>query len=131
MNYLEIEIDEEIEKHGFLVSKLREEELRSLISFLNTRFFEGGEGLDSSKMCVTSKEHDPFFWKKIKYLGWEGAVLIVFDISWHGWRFSSIEQVELLLSETTGYPFWLANSNGCELIFFDDHDCVGRSIVNI
>ncbi|UUC49340.1 hypothetical protein [Pseudomonas citronellolis] len=131
MNYLEIEIDEEIERHGFLVSKLREGELRSLISFLNTRFFEGGEGLDSSKMCVTSKEHDPFFWKKIKHLGWEGAVLVVFDISWHGWRLSSIEQVELLLSETTGYPFWLANSNGCELIFFDDHDCVSRSVVNI
>lgn len=129
MNYLEKEIDSTLAEQSLAHEKLCDDELSKLITKLTTLFFSPEtKSLDPYHLKNTQKKHDPEFWKKVDRLqNFEKPFLIVQDSKIHAWKLETSEDLKMLFSETTGFPFWIADNNLKVLIYMDDHDCVHTS----
>ena len=110
MNYLEKEIDSTLAEQSLAHEKLCDDELSKLITRLTTLFF-----------FPETKGLDPYL--QI----FEKPVLIVQDSKIHAWKLETSADLKMLFSETTGFPFWIADNNLKVLIYMDDHDCVHTS----
>ncbi|NWE78833.1 hypothetical protein [Pseudomonas yamanorum] len=126
MNYLEKEIDEAIIALNIEVKKLAPNEVDSLITSLSERFFRTKQKvLDPSDLNIKNEQHNPNFWKEIPDIIHSGSlILIVFDSSQRAWRVGSANNLTSILSETTGYPFWVTDQDQTFVANMDDHDCV-------
>lgn len=126
MSYLEKEITSALETNHLKNQKLKKDELEKIISDVKTRFFYPNTNtLDPLNLKSVTKQHDPVFWKKVNLLyPSEKPTLIVLDNQIHAWTLQSSSDLKILLSETTGFPFWITNTALSFLIYVDDHDCV-------
>ena len=126
MNYLEKEIDSTLVLHALPHEKLSDDELSDLITKLTTVFFSTkAKYLDPYQLKSNKKLHDPEFWKKVDTLeNLEHPLLIVQDSNIHAWKLENSLDLKKLFSETTGFPFWIADDLFNVLIHMDDHDCV-------
>ncbi|TFY84097.1 hypothetical protein DYL59_30790 [Pseudomonas kairouanensis] len=126
MSYLEAEIDEALEHSGIENRKFNNDELGALITSLRQVFFgTGSRFLDPAELRVKHSEHNPNFWQEIsgRILN-DDLILVVFDTAYRAWSLESSEQLKCVLSETTGYPFWVTDRRFSFLVYVDDHDCV-------
>ena len=126
MNYLEEEIDEAFIALGIEFRKLEPEELKALIKALTNRFFKSESNvLDPIEMNEKSTEQNPGFWKEVQNRIYKkDLTLLVFDSRYTAWEVESSQDISSILGETTGYPFWVTDSNLTFLVHMDDHDCV-------
>jgi predicted patatin/cPLA2 family phospholipase len=128
MNYLAIEIDTVLKEQKITHKKLSSEDLKKLISDIKATFFAQAKELDPANMTTPQKEHNPDFWKKADQLQYlESPVLIVHDNQTHAWELKTSNDLKTLLSETTGFPFWITGTTLNFLTYVDDHDCVHLS----
>ncbi|CAI8916559.1 hypothetical protein [Pseudomonas sp. IT-P260] len=129
MNHLEKEVDSKLADQFLAHKKLHGDKLSKLINKLTTLFFSTEtKGLDPYHLKNTKKKHDPEFWKKVDRLqNFEKPFLIVQDSKIHAWKLETSADLKILFSETTGFPFWIANDDLKALIYMDDHDCVHTS----
>lgn len=126
MGYLEKEITSALETNHLKNQKHKEDELEKIISDVKTCFlYSNTNTLAPFNLKFVIKQHDPDFWKKIDLLcPSEKPTLIVLDNQIHAWTLQSSSDLKILLSETTGFPFWITNTALSFLIYVDDHDCV-------
>lgn len=106
--------------------KLKTNEVESLTTLLSERFFRAKQKtLDLNDLNVNTEQHNPIFWKAIQDLiHSDRLILIVFDSAHRAWEMGSANILALILSETTGYPFWITDRDLTILIHMDDHDCI-------
>ena len=126
MSYLETEIDEALENLGIENRKLNTDELEALITSLRHAFFCAGKRvLDPIELRVKHSEHNPDFWQEVseRILN-DDLILVVFDTAYKAWGIQNSELLKCVLSETTGYPFWVTDRRFSFLVYVDDHDCV-------
>lgn len=126
MSYLETEIDVSLENLGIQSRKFPPKNLDTLIASLgNVFFYESTNHLDSTQLRVNRTEYNPNFWQEAsEHIQSDQLIFIVFDTSYRAWEIASPEQLERILSDTTGYPFWVTDMSFRFLIYMDDHDCV-------
>lgn len=126
MNYLEDEIDEAISSLKIRVEKLDSGELVCVIGLLTKTFFKSESNvLDPVDLNEKSTEHNPKFWQEIHHrIHQKNLFFIVYDSKYRAWKVDDAQDVASILSETTGYPFWVADSALTFLVHMDDHDCV-------
>jgi hypothetical protein len=126
MNYLEEEIDEALITLGIESRKLNASQLSSLITSLSESFFRAKQKtLDPNDLNVKTEQHNPNFWKEIQDLiHSDRLILIVFDSAHRAWEIGNAKSLALILSETTGYPFWITDPDLTFLVHMDDHDCI-------
>ncbi|OIN53490.1 hypothetical protein [Pseudomonas costantinii] len=126
MNHLEEEIDEAIKTLGIDSRKLEAEELTALITALTNTFFKSESNvLDPVELNETNTEHNPNFWKEIQQrIHKKDLTLLAFDSRYSAWEVENPQNLASILGETTGYPFWVTDSNLTLLVHMDDHDCV-------
>ncbi|MCF5724155.1 hypothetical protein [Pseudomonas syringae] len=126
MSYLETEIDEALENSGIENKKLDTVELEALITPLRQFFYGAGKGLlDPVELRVKHSEHNPDFWQEVsERILSNDLILVVFDTAYRAWGIETSEQLKRVLSETTGYPFWITDRRFSFLVYVDDHDCV-------
>jgi hypothetical protein len=129
MNYLEAEIDEVLSTLSIKHKKLTTEEISSLIKALTRRFFTTEKStLDPMDFNETNAEYNSNFWKEItRHIKKTDLTLIVYDTNYRAWQINTPQDIELLIGETTGYPFWLTDRALTFLIHLDDHDCVSSA----
>lgn len=129
MNYLEAEIDEVLSTLRIEHKKLTTEEINSLIKALTRRFFTTeNTTLDPMNFNETNSEYNSNFWKEItRRINKTNLTLIVYDTNYRAWEINTPQNIEYLIGETTGYPFWLTDRNLTFLIHLDDHDCVSSA----
>jgi len=126
MSYLKKEITSALEKNNLKNQQIKDNELEKIISDIKTCFFYSNtKTLDPFNLKSVTKQHDPNFWKKVDLLyPSEKPTLIVLDNQIHAWTLQSSSDLKILLSETTGFPFWITNTALSFLTYVDDHDCV-------
>jgi len=126
MNYLEEEIDEALITLGIEGRKLNASQLSSLMTSLSESFFRAKQKtLDPNDLNVKTEQHNPNFWKEIQDLiHSDRLILIVFDSAHRAWEIGNAKSLALILSETTGYPFWITDRDLTFLVHMDDHDCI-------
>ncbi|EIK68908.1 hypothetical protein PseBG33_1768 [Pseudomonas synxantha BG33R] len=126
MSYLEEEIDEACNTLKISSRKLDANELNVLINSLTRKFFKSQSNvLDSTELNEKHTEHNPDFWKEIPYrISEKDLVLVVFDSAYTAWKIDNSRVLASVLGETTGYPFWITDSEITFLVHMDDHDCV-------
>ena len=126
MSYLEAEIDESLENLGIQSRKLAPENLDILITSLGNVFFcESANPLDPIQLRVNRTEYKPDFWQEVsKHIESDQLIFVVFDTSYRAWEIASPQHLERILSDTTGYPFWVTDMSFRFLIYMDDHNCV-------
>ncbi|WP_236195296.1 hypothetical protein [Pseudomonas glycinae] len=126
MSYLKKEITSALEKNHLKTQQFKDNELEKIISNIKTCFFYlNTKTLDPLNLKSVTKHHDPDFWKKVDLLyPSEKPTLIVLDNQIHAWTLQSSSDLKILLSETTGFPFWITNTALSFLTYVDDHDCV-------
>ena len=126
MSYLEKEITSALKTNHLKNQRLKDNEFEKIISDIKTCFFYSNtKALDPFNLKSVTKQHDPNFWKKIDLLyPSEKPTLIVLDNQIHAWTLQSSSDLKILLSETTGFPFWITNTALSFLTYLDDHDCV-------
>lgn len=126
MSYLKTEITSALEKNNLKNQQIKDNELEKIISDIKTCFFYSNtKTLDPFNLKSVTKQHDPNFWKKVDLLyPSEKPTLIVLDNQIHAWTLQSSSDLKILLSETTGFPFWITNTALSFLTYVDDHDCV-------
>ena len=126
MSYLEAEIDESLENLGIQSRKLAPEDLDILIASLGNVFFcESANHLDPIQLRVNRTEYNPDFWQEVsKHIESDQLIFVVFDTSYRAWEIASPQHLERILSDTTGYPFWVTDMSFRFLIYMDDHNCV-------
>ncbi len=126
MNFLEEEITSALETNHLKIRQLKNEELEEIISNIKTCFFGSStKNLDPCNLQSATKQHDPDYWKKVDFLyRYEKPTLIALDNQVHVWELQSSSDLRILLSETTGFPFWITNAALSFLTYVDDHDCV-------
>ena len=126
MNYLEEEIDEALKALKIEHKKLTKEDINKLKKDLTRKFFKAESTiLDPMEFNETSTEHNPNFWKEItKCIKRTDLILLVFDTDYRSWEIDNPQDLASLISETTGYPFWLTDRDLTFLVHLDDHDCV-------
>lgn len=59
-----------------------------------------------------TSDYDPAFWEKMIKLTCDSPILIIGDIQIASWKFESLESFQMLITETTGYPYWITDSEG-------------------
>ncbi|MBT2371260.1 hypothetical protein [Pseudomonas fluorescens] len=126
MSYLESEIDEALLALEVEGRKLSSIELSLLISNLSQKFFNAKMNvLDPNYLNIKSTEHNPIFWKEVqdKICG-NRLIFIVCDTEQRAWEIDNSQSLARILSETTGYPFWVTDHALSFLVHMDDHDCV-------
>lgn len=126
MSYLKTEIDVSLENLGIQSRKLSPKDLDTLIASLGKVFFcESADHLDPTQLRVNRTEHNSDFWQETsEHIQSDQLIFIVFDTSYRAWEIASPQQLERILSDTTGYPFWVTNMSFRFLIYMDEHDCV-------
>ncbi|VVN44822.1 hypothetical protein PS664_05732 [Pseudomonas fluorescens] len=126
MSYLKTEINEALNDLCIQHKELNPEELNALIVSLCRYFFREGENiLDPTRLIAKETEYNPGFWQEIsKRIQCNHLLLVVFDTAYRAWEIGDSRQLQQVLSETTGYPFWVTDINLSLLVFMDDHSCV-------
>ncbi|WP_042945336.1 hypothetical protein [Pseudomonas lactucae] len=126
MSYLEEEIDETLNTFKIQHEKLQAKELAALINSITKKFFTSqSDILDPNKLIEKHTEYNPNFWKEIpERITKKGLTLLVFDTAYRAWKLRSAQELALIISETTGYPFWITDHELTFLVHLDDHDCV-------
>ena len=126
MNYLEEEIDEALNTLKIEHKKIVERKIDQLIKSLTKKYFKTESTiLDAMEFNETKIEHNPNFWQEIKNrIKKPDLILLVFDTDYRAWNINNSQDLESLIGETTGYPFWLTDRNLTFLLHLDDHDCI-------
>ncbi|MFF7106764.1 hypothetical protein [Pseudomonas sichuanensis] len=124
MEYLKIEIEEEIKANSIKAERVEEMELRGLLDYLDLNFYGGCGNLDSFYMQRACRYYDENFWRGISKHHVEFVYLLVVDEKWHAWKFEGKEGLQLLINETTAFRFWLLDAARRVLVYFGDSDCV-------
>ena len=126
MNYLEEEIDDALKNLHIDSRKLAESGLTALISALTKKFFKSESTvLDPVELNGKSAEYNSNFWKEIHHrIHKQDLTLLIFDSYYKAWKVKTAGDLSSILGETTGYPFWVTDTNLTFLIYMDDHDCV-------
>ncbi|MGY1920650.1 hypothetical protein HX780_27960 [Pseudomonas tolaasii] len=126
MNYLEEEINEAFIALKIDSRQLAAKELIILIKALTKTFFQSESHiLDPVELNEKNTEHNPNFWKEVhQRIHEKDLILLVFDSTYSAWEIKSSEHLVSILGETTGFPFWVTDSNLTFLVHMDDHDCV-------
>lgn len=126
MSYIESEIDLTLKEHCIAYKKNDIAYTEHLITALTTKFFmETSSVLDPTKLTNAIKFHDIEYWKKISSIeNCEHPVLITLDTHYSSWQLNSTTDLQFLISESTGFPFWITDAEKRTLIYLDDHDCV-------
>lgn len=126
MSYLETEIDEVLESLCIKNKKLNTDALKALTASLCQKFCRAGCSLlNPTELIAKRTEHNPGFWKEVSQrIHQDRLIFMVFDTAYRAWEIESSRQLERILFETTGYPFWVTDTNFSFLIYMDDHDCV-------
>ncbi|KFF43292.1 MULTISPECIES: hypothetical protein [Pseudomonas] len=126
MSYLEDEIDAAFNTLNIGAGKLDSSELNLLINALTRKFFKSQSNvLDPIELNEKSTEHNPDFWKEIPYrISERDLILVVFDSAYTAWKIDNSRVLASVLGETTGYPFWITDSEITFLVHMDDHNCV-------
>ncbi|WLI06085.1 hypothetical protein PSH66_26465 [Pseudomonas sp. FP597] len=126
MSYLEEEIDETLNTLKIQHEKLQAKELAALINSITKTFFTSqSDILDLNNLIEKHTEYNPNFWKEIpERITKTGLTLLVFDTAYRAWKLRSAQELALIISETTGYPFWITDHELTFLVHLDDHDCV-------
>jgi hypothetical protein len=129
MNYLEEEIDSTIREHSLPHKKMSNDEIDQLVFALKKIFLNiKAKHLDPTHLNQPKKSYDPDFWKKIdKIQNLQNPILIVQDRKIHVWEFETPHDLTRLLSETTGFPFWITSKSLTFLAYMDDHNCIHTS----
>ena len=124
MSYLEDEIDAAFNTLNIGAGKLDSSELNLLINALTRKFFKSQSNvLDPIELNEKSTEHNPDFWKEIPYrISERDLILVVFDSAYTAWKIDNSRVLASVLGETTGYPFWITDSEITFLVHMDDHD---------
>lgn len=125
-NHLENEIDEIFEEMEIPHKKLDREELSTMIVALTKKFFKSvSNTLDPIDLNKISTEHNPKFWQEIQHrIHQKNLIFLVYDSDYRAWEVNDAQDVASILRETTGYPFWVTDSDFTLLVHMDDHDCV-------
>lgn len=125
MNYIESEVDTTLKDNDIPHTKNDKKNTETLIKELTDLFFsETSSTLDPTKLVNTKKFHDPEYWSKISTIeNCERPILITLDRYHSSWQLDSVADLQLLISESTGFPFWITNPSKTTLIYLDDHDC--------
>ncbi len=114
MDYLEHEIDEEIESLKLDSKKV---EIDTKVQNLLT------EIANEKRTNSTHTYKNPDFWKRIdEYCNFKDPILVIFEKKYKGWMFKNCGDLELLLHNTTGYIFWILDKSN--IVFMNDHDYV-------
>jgi predicted transcriptional regulator len=126
MSHLEKEVDDVLKNLNIQNKKLSDDNLKILISRLCEEFFVmKSRFLDPAGLRVKHSEHNPDFWHEISEHIIQGQLIfVVFDTAYRAWEIESPQLLEHILSETTGYPFWVTDVFFSFLVYMDDHDCV-------
>ncbi|WP_085657121.1 hypothetical protein [Pseudomonas sp. B11(2017)] len=126
MNYLAEEINIALKNNNIRSKELNTEELNNLTIELIEKFFiQKVKNLDLAHLNNPTKIYDPDFWKKINTLDYlENPILIVTDKNTHAWKLQSSTDLSMVLSETTGFPFWITDTVLSFITYMDDNDCV-------
>lgn len=126
MSYLEEEIDETLNTLKIQHEKLQAKKIAALIKSITKTFFTSqSDILDPNELIEKHTEYNPNFWKEIpERITKTGLTLLVFDTAYRAWKFRSAQELALIISETTGYPFWITDHELTFLVHLDDHDCV-------
>ena len=126
MNYIESEVDTTLIENSINHIKKNADQTHSLIRELTDSFFLSPSNiLDPTDLANVDKHHDPDYWKKISTIkNCQKPILIILDKNYHSWELTSTDDLQLLISESTGFPFWITTSERNLLIYLDDHDCV-------
>lgn len=126
MGYIEEEIEEEKKLNNIKGNRLDESVVSDLVTRINSIFFDGSSKFpDPVGFKCTKKYQDSEFWNKVNEIATSGSPIFgVFDKKVFFWSFETSTEIKRLLSETTGFPFWITDENLSFLIYFDDHDCV-------
>ncbi|MGR2708532.1 hypothetical protein K0P33_13985 [Pseudomonas sp. ArH3a] len=126
MSYLETEINESLENLGIQNKKISAPDLDILITSIAKVFFcEGANFLDPIQLRVKRTEYNPNFWQEVSWrIQSDQLIFLVCDTSYRAWEIGPPQQLERILSDTTGYPFWVTDVSFSFLIYMDDHDCV-------
>lgn len=122
MEYLKLEIEEEIALHSLNVERIEGEHLKGLMDYLSHNFYGGGACFEFTCRQRPMVRYDKNFWSKISRQSDNFVYLFVRDSDWRAWRFESKEDLQLLIAETTRYVFWLLDSAKKVLVFFGDGD---------
>lgn len=126
MNYLEEEINQALITLKIDYRGLETAELTALIKTLTKTFFKSESNvLDPVELNEKNVEHNPDFWKEINQrIHKKDLTLLVFDSTYTAWEIKGSENLVSILGETTGFPFWVTDSEHTFLVHMDDHDCV-------
>jgi hypothetical protein len=127
VNYLKVEIEEEISSNALEVERLEKDALRELLDYLDCNFYGGCGSLDSYHMVGAYRYYDAEFWRLIAEQEEDFVYLLVVDRAWHAWKFERKEDLQVLINETTAYVFWLLDSTKRVHVYFGDSDCVHRA----
>lgn len=129
MEYLKLEIEEEITLHSLKVDRIEGERLEGFLDYLRVEFYGGGTCFEFACRQRPLVYYDPDFWNKISSQPDSFVYLLVRDSDWRAWKFDSKEDLQLLIAETTRYVFWLLDSARKVLVFFGDSSEVVWSCV--
>lgn len=126
MNYLEEEINQAFITLGIDYRQLGTVEITALIAALTNTFFKSeSDVLDPLGFNEKNTEYNPDFWKEVhERIHEKNLTLLVFESTYSAWEIKSPDDLVSILGETTGYPFWVTDSNLTFLVHMDDHDCV-------
>ena len=81
--------------------------------------------IGAGELNEKSTEYNPDFWKEIPYrISERDLILVVFDSTYTAWKIDNSRVLASVLGETTGYPFWITDSEITFLVHMDDHNCV-------
>ncbi len=81
--------------------------------------------LDPIDLNDKSTEYNPKFCQEIQYrIHQVHLIFLVYDSAYSAWKVDDAQDIASILRETTGYPFWVTDSDFTFLVHMDDHDCV-------
>lgn len=125
-SYLENEIDETLENLEITHKKFDREETSTITIYLTKKFFKSVSNvLDPINLNEKSAEHNPKFWQEIQHrIHQKHLIFLVYDSAYRAWEVNDAQDIASILRETTGYPFWVTDSDFTFLAHMDDHDCV-------
>lgn len=120
----EDEIDAAFNTLNIDAGKLDSSELNLLINALTRKFFKSQSNvLDPIELNEKARSTTLTFWKEIPYrISEKDLVLVVFDSAYTAWKIDNSRVLASVLGETTGYPFWITDSEITFLVHMDDHD---------
>ncbi|ROT98927.1 hypothetical protein EB809_12810 [Marinobacter sp. R17] len=125
MGFIAKEIEEESKINNISIKKIENTDKSRIIESINKKFGSNAQFPDPTSFDFSKKAHSPKFWEQTSNLHYSGnPVLGIYDRESYFWSFESGKELERLLSETTGFPFWITDEELSFLIYFDDHDCV-------